>query len=51
MTFPGIEIIVIQIDRGINLSHHTEIIHKIKIHDKTIEVVHLNIKDKLIKYN
>ena len=41
----------IQIDKEIFLNHRTEIINNIRIHHKTIEVVHLKIKDKLTKYN
>ena len=46
-----IEIQIIKIDKESFLIHRTEIIQNIKIHNKTIEVVHLNIKDKLSKYN
>ena len=38
-------------DKGTTLNHHIGITHVIKIHHKIIGVVHLNIKDKLIKYN
>ena len=44
------EIQVITIDKETTLSHHIGITHVIKIHKKIIEVVHLNIKGKLIKY-
>ena len=50
VTIPEIEILLIQIDRDIIFSLHREIIYNIKIHNKTIEVVHLNFKDKLIRY-
>ena len=40
-----------QIDKESILNHRTEIIHKTKNHNKTIGVVHLNIKDKLAKCN
>ena len=46
-----IEIQVIEIDKGIFLNHPKEILHNIKNHNKTIEVVHLSIKDKLTKYD
>ena len=42
---------IIKIDEEIFLNHRTEIIHNFKSHTKTIEVVHLNIKDKLTMYN
>ena len=45
------EIQIIQVDKEIFLNHRTEIKHNIKTHNKSIEVVHLNIKDKLTKYN
>ena len=51
MKIPEIEIILIEIDRTINSSLDTEIIHNIKVHNKTIEVVDLNIIDKLIGTN
>ena len=51
MTILKIEIRIIKMDKEIFLNHRTEIIHNIKIQNKTIEVVHLNIKDKLTKYN
>ena len=43
------EIQVITTDKGITLNHHIEIIHVTKTH-KILEVIHLNIKGKLIKY-
>ena len=51
MTVLGIKNLVIQIDRQIIISHNTEKIHNIIIHNKTIEVVHLNIKDNITRYN
>ena len=36
----------ITIDKGTTLNNHIGITHVIKIHNKTIGVVHLNIKDK-----
>ena len=42
---------MIKTDKAIFLNHGTEIAHNIKIHNIIIEVVHPNIKDKLIKYN
>ena len=51
MTIIRKEIQIIKIDKEVFLNHRTEIIHNIKIHNKTIKVVHLNIKDKLTKYN
>ena len=51
VTILKIEIQFGQIDKEIFLNHHTETIHNIRILNKTIEVVHLNIKDKLTKYN
>ena len=50
MTITRTEILTIQTDKEIILIHCLEIIHNIKYH-KTIEVAHLNIKDKLTKYN
>ena len=44
----GIE--VITTDKETTLNHHIGIKHVIKIHNKIIEVVHLNIKGKSIKY-
>ena len=41
---------VITIDKETTLNHHIEITHVIKTHNKIIEVVHLNIKGKSIKY-
>ena len=41
-----IEIQVITIDKKTTLSRHIGIIHVIKVHDKFIGVVHLNIKGK-----
>ena len=43
--FLRIEIQIIKIDKEVFLNHRTEIIHNIKTLNKTIEVVHLNIKD------
>ena len=40
------EIQVITIVKETNLSHHIGITHVIKIHNKTIGVVHLNMKGK-----
>ena len=40
------EIQVITIDKETTLNHHIGITHVIKIHNKIIEVVHLNIKGK-----
>ena len=51
MTIPKIEIRIIKIDKEISLNYRTEIIHIIRIHYKTVDVVHLNIKNKLTKYN
>ena len=45
------EIQIIKIDKKIFLNHRTEKIHNIKIDNKTIEVVYLNIKDKLTENN
>ena len=45
------EIQFIKIDKKINLNRSTEIIYNIRFDNKTIEVVQLNIKDKLTKYN
>ena len=44
--FLEIETIIIQIDKKTIVSHHTEKIKVINIHEKSIEVVHLNTKDK-----
>ena len=44
------EIQVITTDKETTLNHHIGITHVIKIHKKIIEVVHLNIKGKSIKY-
>ena len=44
------EIQAITIDKG-NTLNHIGITHVIKIHNKIIEVVHLNIKGNKIKYN
>ena len=41
-----IEIQVLTIDKETTLSHHIGITHVIKIHNRFIGVVHLNIKDK-----
>ena len=52
VTILKLEIRNIIIDKEIFfVNHRTEIIHNIKIHTKTIEVVHQNIKVKLTKYN
>ena len=40
-----------QIDRQTILSHHIVLTLNIQAHNKTTEVVHLGIKDKLTKYN
>ena len=48
---PITEILITQTDQENILSHHIEILHNIKIHNKTIEEAHLNIKDKSSKYN
>ena len=40
------EIQAITIDKGMTLNHHIQITHVIKIHHKTIRVLHLNIKDE-----
>ena len=44
------EIQVITTDKKTTLNHHIGITHVIKIHNKIIEVAHLNIKGKSIKY-
>ena len=44
--FHRIEIQVITIDKEFILSHHIGLTHDIKIHNKIIGVVHLNIKGK-----
>ena len=44
------EIQVITTDKETTLNHHIGITHVIRIHNKIIEVVHLNIKGKQIKY-
>ena len=44
------EIQVITTDKETTLNHQIGITHVIKIHNKIIEVVHLNIKGKSIKY-
>ena len=46
-----IKIQIIKSDKEIFLKHRTEIIQNIKIDSKTVEVVHLNIKENLTKYN
>ena len=51
VTIRRIGIQIIKIDNKNFLNHRTEIKHNIEIHSKTIEVVHLNIKDILTKYN
>ena len=51
VTIPGTEILTIQFDKEIIFSHRIKMIHNIKIHNKTIEVAHLNIKDKLTRCN
>ena len=43
---PIIKTLFTQNDKENILSHHIEIIHNTKIHNETIEVAHLNIKDK-----
>ena len=45
-----IEIQVLTIDKEGTLSHHIGVTHVIKIHNKIIGVVHLNIKDNYIRY-
>ena len=45
------EVQTLTTDKGTTLNHHEGITHVIKIHNKIIGVVHLNIKDKKIKYN
>ena len=44
------EIQIITTDKETSLSHYIKTIHVIKIHNKNVEVVHLNIKGKSIKY-
>ena len=44
------EIQVITTDKETTLNHHIGITHVFKVHTKIIEVIHLNIKGKLIKY-
>ena len=51
VTLLKIKFQIIQIDEEIFLNHRTESIHKIRVHNESIEVVHLNINDKLNKYN
>ena len=51
MTNLRIKIQIIKSDKEIFLKHRTEIIQNIKIDSKTIEVVNLNIKENLTKYN
>ena len=51
VTILRIEIKIIKINKEIFLNHCTEKTHDIKIHSKTIEVVHPYLKDKLTKYN
>ena len=51
MAVAGTEILLIQNDREVILSHHKVMINNNKIHKKNIEVVHLNIKDKSVRYN
>ena len=46
MTIHKKEIQVITTDKGTTLNHHIGITHIIKIHNKIIGVVHLNIKGK-----
>ena len=46
-----IEFLIIKTDRETILNHHTGKIHNIRNHIKTINVIHLNIKDKSIRYN
>ena len=45
-----IEIQVITLDKEGTLSHHIGVTHVIKINNKIIGVVHLNIKDNYIRY-
>ena len=45
------EIKIIKMDEENFLNHCTEKTHNIKLHSKTIEVVHPYLKDKLTKYN
>ena len=51
MTIPRTKNLITHIDKEIILSHQIEKIHNNKIHNKTIEVAHLSIKDKSTKYN
>ena len=46
---PEIEILITQINKGITISRHIEIIDHLKVHIKSIEAVHLNINFKLSK--
>ena len=48
---PGIETITNRKDKENFLSQHTEKIHNVKIHNKTIKAVPLNTEDKLMRYN
>ena len=43
---PIIKTLFTQNDKENIFSHHIEIIHNTKIHNETIEVAHLNIKDQ-----
>ena len=49
-TIHRIDFQVITTDKETTLSHHIGITHVIKFNNKIIEVVHLNIKSKSIKY-
>ena len=51
VTMLKIDIQVIQVDQEIFLNHRTELTHNIRTHNRAIEVVLLNIKDKLTKNN
>ena len=51
VTIPRTEFLIIQIDKENILSHRIEILHNINIHNKTIEVAHLNIKETSTRYN
>ena len=50
VTFHRTVIQVITTDKETTLNHHIGITHVIKIHNKVIEVLHLNIKGESIKY-
>ena len=51
MAIPRTENLITQIDKKKILSRQIGIRYNTKIHNKTIEVAHLNIKDKSTKYN